>query len=63
MREYYCDSAKKASDYFDSTAGIFVTKVKEFHTNFPDNTPPLGITLNEARGLRKLERELPSFCH
>ena len=62
MQVYYCDNAKKAFDYFDSTAGIFVTKVKEFHANFSDNTPALGITLNEARELRKLEKEIPSFC-
>ena len=62
MREYYCNNAKKAVGYYDSTAGIFVTKVKEFHANFPENTPPLGVTLGEARGLRKLEREIPSFC-
>lgn len=62
MREYYCDNTKKAVGFYDSTAGIFVTKVKEFHAEFPDHAPPLGITLNEARGLRKLDRDIPSFC-
>ena len=62
MREYYCDNAKKSVVYYDSTAGIFVTKVKEFHANFPDNTPPLGITLTKARGLRTLGKDIPSFC-
>lgn len=62
MRAYYCDNAKKSVVYYDSTAGIFVTKVKEFHANFPDNTPPLGITLTEARGLRTLGKDIPSFC-
>ncbi len=62
MRRYYCDNADKAFRYYDSAAGIFVTKVKEFHANFPDNTPPLGITLDEARGIKKLEIDIPSFC-
>ena len=62
MRKYYCDNANKAFDYYDDTAGVFVTKVKEFHANFMDNTPPLGITLDEAREIRKLEKGVPSFC-
>ena len=62
MREYYCDNAQKAVGFYDSTAGIFVTKVKEFHAEFPDHTPPLGVTLDEARGLQRLEQDIPSFC-
>ena len=63
MREYYCDNAKEAFDYYDDTAGVFVTKVREFHANFSNNTPPLGITIDEAREIRKLEKGVPSFCH
>jgi hypothetical protein len=62
MQEYYCTNAKKVVDYYDSTAGEFVTHVRVFHDKFPDNTPPLGITLVKARELRKLEKEIPSFC-
>jgi len=62
MREYYCDNAKKAFGYYDSTAGVFITKVKEFHANFTDNMPPLGITIDDARTIRKLEKVVPSFC-
>jgi predicted small secreted protein len=62
MREYYCANAQKAVDYYDLNAGEFVSHVRVFHDKFPDNTPPLGVTLDEARGLRKLEREIPSFC-
>jgi hypothetical protein len=62
MREYYCDNAKEAFDYYDDTAAVFVTKVREYHANFKDNTPSLGITLDEAREIRKLEKGVPSFC-
>jgi len=37
-------------------------KVKEFHAEFPGHTPPLGVTLDEARGLRRLEKDIPPFC-
>lgn len=63
MREYYCENAKKTFGYYDSTAGVFVTKVKEFQANFIDNRPPLGITTDEAREIRKLKEDVPSFCH
>jgi hypothetical protein len=62
MREYFCRNARQASGYYDSTAAVFVTKVKEFDDNFPNHAPPLGITLNEARELRKLGKEVPAFC-
>jgi hypothetical protein len=62
MRKYYCDNAKKAKGYYDSTAGVFVTKVREFHANYTDNTPPLGITIDEAREIRKLKEDVPEFC-
>jgi hypothetical protein len=62
MREYYCENAKKAFNYYDSTAATFVTKVKEFHENITDNKPPLGITIDDARGIRELKRGVPGFC-
>ena len=62
MREYYCDNAKKAKGYYDSTAAVFVTKVKEFHQNFTDNTSSLGMTIDEARKIRKLKEDVPEFC-
>lgn len=62
MREYYCTNTKKAVDYYDTNAGEFVSHVRVFHDKFPDNTPPLGITLVKARELRKLKRDIPSFC-
>ena len=62
MREYYCDNAKQAFGYYNSTAAVFVAKVKEFYENFPDNPPSLGVTLEEARELRKLEKAVPLFC-
>jgi hypothetical protein len=62
MREYYCDNAIKAFGYYDSTAGVFETKVMEFHDNFIDNTPSLGITLDAASKIRKLKKNVPSFC-
>jgi len=62
MREYYCANAKQAKGYYDSTAAVFVVKVKEFHENFTDNTPSLGITIDDARAIRNLEKVVPSFC-
>lgn len=62
MREYYCDNAKKAFGYYNSTAGVFVTKVREFQDKLTDNTSQLGITIEEARELRKLKKGVPSFC-
>lgn len=62
MREYYCGNAKKAFGYYDSTAAVFVTKAKEFHQNFSSGVPALGITLNDARELRKLKEAVPLFC-
>jgi len=62
MRDYYCENAEEAFNYYDSTASVFVTKVREFHENVTDNTPPLGITLDEAREIRKLEGGVPGFC-
>jgi hypothetical protein len=62
MREYYCENAKKAFNYYDSTAATFVTKVKEFHENVTGSKPALGTTIDEARELRKLKGGVPSFC-
>jgi len=62
MREYYCENASKAFDYYERTAGIFLTKVTEFYKNFPDNTPRLGVTIDEARGIRDLKGGVPAFC-
>jgi hypothetical protein len=62
MRDYYCNNAKRALGYYDPTAAVFETKVNEFHEIFPNNPQPLGITLDEARELRKLENDVPSFC-
>jgi hypothetical protein len=62
MRVYYCTNAKKALNYFDPKASLFITKVSEFHDKFPNNTPPLNITVDEAIELRKLENDSLSFC-
>jgi len=61
MREYYCENAKKAFDYYERTAGIFLTKVDEFYRKFPGNAPGLGITMDEARGIRDLKGGPPVF--
>jgi len=62
MREYYCDNAKKAFDYYDLNASLFGTNVEEFHENFPNHTPPLGITGPEAEKLRELGVKFPPIC-
>jgi hypothetical protein len=62
MQEYYCANANKAVDYYENTSGIFVTHVRAYDANFPDKTPPLGITLVEARELSRLGRDIPAFC-
>ena len=62
MQEYYCTNAKKAVDYYDTNAAEFVSLVRVYHDKFPANSPPLGITLDNARKLRKLERAIPTFC-
>jgi hypothetical protein len=62
MREYYCENANKAFDYYDRTASLFLTKVTEFYKNFPSNSPSLGITIDEARGIRDLKGGVPGFC-
>jgi hypothetical protein len=62
MREYYCGNAKNANSYYTSTAAVFITKVKEFHSNFPNHTPPLEITVEKAREIRKQDKAVPSFC-
>jgi len=62
MRDYYCENAQKAFNYYDSTAATFVTKVKEFHENVTGNRPSLGITIHEAREIRKLKGGVPIFC-
>jgi hypothetical protein len=63
MRDYYCDNAKEAFDYYDRVAAVFASQVKDFEATFTNNTASLGITLNEARGLRNLEKDIPLFCH
>ena len=62
MRKYYCNNAKKASGYYDATAAVFLIKTKELHQKFPNDAAARGITLNDARELRKLEEAVPSFC-
>jgi hypothetical protein len=62
MRQYYCNNAKMAVKHYKLIAGIFATKVREFDDNITDNTLSLGITINEARKLRNLAKEVPSFC-
>lgn len=62
MRDYYCENAKKAFAYYDNAAGVFATKVSEYYDNFPDNTPPLGITTNEAGDIQQLKENVPIFC-
>lgn len=62
MRDYYCENSRKAFRHYDATAGVFVTKVKEYDEKFPNHTPALGITVDEAREIRKLEENVPAFC-
>jgi hypothetical protein len=62
MREYYCYNARKALDLFDNQASSFATKIRDYGNNISNNTPPLNMTLNEARELRKLEKDSLSFC-
>jgi hypothetical protein len=62
MRTYYCNNAKKASDYYSPIADVFETKVIEFHRNFPNNTPPLEIDEDSAALLRVKNSGVPSFC-
>ena len=62
MRQYYCSNAKAALGYFDAAAGVFVTKVGEFRDNFPDRAGSLGVTREEALGIKKIEQGVPAFC-
>jgi hypothetical protein len=62
MREYYCENARNAFRYYDSNTARFVTKVRDFYGNFTDNHPDLGITIEEARGIRELKVGVPGFC-
>jgi hypothetical protein len=62
MKDYYCTNAKEALEYFDFRASLFITKVSEFYDEFPNNTPPLNITVDEAIELQKLENDSLSFC-
>jgi hypothetical protein len=62
MGKYYCDNAKKATGYYHSIAAVFEILVIEFYAKIPNDRPPLGITEDEASGLRKLEEDMPSFC-
>jgi len=62
MRQYYCDNAEKAFGYYDSTAGVFVAKVKEFGQNFQNRAGELGVTLEQAREIRTIEPGGPQLC-
>ena len=62
MRQYFCRNAKHAFDYYISNAALFATNIRDFNTNFTNTTTSLGITLNEARELRKLGKDIPAFC-
>lgn len=62
MSKYYCDNLKKAYNFYDSNAAVYVAKVAEYFEHIPSNTPPLGITLEEAKKLRMEEKEKPSLC-
>ncbi len=62
MRTYYCKNAKKAYDYYSAIAAVMQTKVIEFHRNFPNSTPPLGIDEESAALLRIKDSGVPSFC-
>jgi len=61
MRDYYCNNAQSAKDYYDPTVSVFVTKVREYSDNFGDPQPALDVTLQEARAL-KLNEAVPAFC-
>jgi hypothetical protein len=63
MCEYYCKNAKEVFKHYDSRASLFVLKVEEFYENFIPNNPPLGITIDEAREIRRLKKGVPDFCH
>ena len=62
MQKYYCFNAQKTLDYYNSTATVFVVKIKEFNAKFPNKSLAPGITVEKARALRILEKEIPSFC-
>lgn len=62
MEDYYCNNANKAMGYFDSTSGVFVTKVREFHENFPNEADSSGLSIEKARSIRKMDKGIPSFC-
>ena len=62
LQKYYCINLKRAFSFYDSVSGIFSIKVMEHQANFPDNAPPLGITLSEARNIRRLDGSLPDIC-
>jgi len=62
LQEYYCINLEKAFDYFDIMASLFVTNVMEYQANFPDNDPPLGITLDQSRNIRRLDHDIPDIC-
>ena len=62
MRKYYCDNAREALGYYNSTAAVFVLMTEEYHENFPNDAPALGITLNDAAELQNLKEAVPSFC-
>jgi hypothetical protein len=64
MRQYYCDNAKKAFDYYDENASLFLTNVEEFHDNgsLSNHTPTLGVIPEKAEELRNLGIEFPPTC-
>jgi hypothetical protein len=62
LKEYYCTNLKRAFNYYDIESSVFTTMVKEYDINFPDHVPPLGITVEEARDIRRLGQNIPEIC-
>ena len=62
MKTYFCANAVEARQYYDSTAAVFVTKVKEYQQYLNGSVPSLDITVDEARAVRKLGKTVPDYC-
>lgn len=64
MKDYYCTNVKKADDYYSGNSGLFLAKVKDYYQGKPGpaSAPPLDLTIDQARGLKIDEGNLPEVC-
>lgn len=62
MNAYYCENAKKVMNFFDTRTAKYTTKVSQFEKLFPNQDPPLEMSLKQVQSLRKLENDLPASC-